>query len=71
MDEDGLCESIARAWASMDGRQDLFDRERKLSVSEAIDSPSFTGTYLGYMAEARELMRRAGLASEILDCRAE
>lgn len=52
---------IARAWASIDGWTDEFDRESQPDVK--YDAPEYTGHYEGYMSEAAELIRRAGLLS--------
>lgn len=61
MRSEEMIERVARAWATMDGKADLFDREKGLPISEHIDDPAFTGAHEGYMEEARELMRRSGL----------
>lgn len=61
MRSEEMIERVARAWATMDGKADLFDREKGLPISEHIDDPTFTGAYEGYMEEARELMRRSDL----------
>ncbi len=59
---DDLVEPFARAWASIDGNAQDFDREKGLPVSAVFDEgEDFTGHYLGYMEEARELLRRAGV----------
>lgn len=57
-----VVERFARAWASIDGRLEEFDRERNkaLPPEEAWESQEWTGHYIGYMAEARELLERAG-----------
>lgn len=57
-----VVERFARAWASIDGRLAGFDRERHkaLPPEEEWDSEDWTGHYIGYMAEARELLKRAG-----------
>lgn len=57
-----VVERFARAWASIDGRLADFDRERNLALppEEEWDSEGWTGHYIGYMAEARELLERAG-----------
>ena len=47
-------EDLARAWASIDGKRDLFDAEKGVSVMDVVD-----GHYLGYMAEAAEVLCRA------------
>jgi|GEM_PF-6640958 hypothetical protein len=61
MRSEEMIERVARAWATMDGKADLFDREKGLPISEHIDDPTFTGAYEGYMEDARELMRRSEL----------
>lgn len=45
---------IARAWASIDGKLEEFDRECRNPNIE-----NDTGTYEGYMTEAVELVARA------------
>jgi len=45
-------EDVARAWASIDGKVGEFDKGRR-------DPCEASGHYVGYMAEAEELMRRA------------
>jgi len=55
-------ERIARAWASIDGKADVFDRERRV---KGLSVHPDTGTYEGYMAEARELMKRSGIMSAL------
>lgn len=57
---DDLIERVARAWASIDGKAETFDREK------AIVYPNWegdSGTYEGYMTEAEELLKRSGLAA--------
>lgn len=49
---------IARAWASIDGKAEFFDAEAK---GMHYDDPEYRGHYEGYMAEARELLKRAGI----------
>lgn len=51
---DVIVERFARAWASIDGKAEAFDRERGL-----LPDDDFTGTFEGYMEEARELLQRA------------
>lgn len=51
----GIVQRFARAWASIDGKSELFDSER----GQQFDPDENTGTYDGYMAEALELLRRA------------
>lgn len=59
---EAVVERFARAWASIDGRLVEFDRERNkaLPPEEERESEEWTGHYIGYMAEARELLERAG-----------
>ena len=52
-----LQERIARAWASMDGKEEYFDREKLCK------NPDY-GYYEGYMADALELMQRAKIPEE-------
>ncbi len=47
-------EDLARAWASLDGKGNEFDKEEGLAASEAALS-----YYLGYLAETEEILRRA------------
>ena len=47
-------EDLARAWSSMDGKREHFDRERDQSAMEAE-----TGHYLGYLVETEEIITRA------------
>jgi hypothetical protein len=54
---DVIVERFARAWASIDGKTEAFDRERGGAVD--FDDPTYTGHFEGYMAEARELLKRA------------
>ena len=49
-----LVEAVARAWASIDGNLDEFDRGKGLDEEE---QPG--GRYIGYMCEAEELLERA------------
>lgn len=59
---DVIVERFARAWASMDGKVETFDRERGLGIPDQEDwkDMNFTGHFEGYMAEAAELLKRAG-----------
>lgn len=53
-------EDIARAWASIDGKRDEFDRGK---VDKEYDDE--VGHYDGYMLEAEDLLARAaGYANE-------
>jgi len=47
-------EDLARAWASLDHKQDEFDKEKGLGALEAAH-----GHHLGYLAETEEILRRA------------
>ncbi len=47
-------EDLARAWASLDGKRDKFDKAKDPGASEAAH-----GHYLGYLSEAEEVLRRA------------
>jgi len=53
-----VVEAFAAAWASIDGKLDAFLREKGGAIHH--DNPTYTGHYEGYMAEANELLRRAG-----------
>ena len=52
---DGTVEDLARAWASMDGKREIFDAEKSMSVAEAEEE----GVNLGYLSEIEEIIRRA------------
>lgn len=58
---DVIIERFARAWASIDGKVEAFDRERGQMAPDKEDweRDGFTGHYMGYMAEAAELLKRA------------
>jgi hypothetical protein len=58
-----IVEAVARAWASIDGHADEFDREKDGGLE--YEDPAFTGHYEGYMAEAQELLNRSGLATAL------
>jgi uncharacterized protein YuzE len=47
-------EDLARAWASLDGKPDKFDKAKDPGTSEAAH-----GHYLGYLSEAEEVLWRA------------
>lgn len=51
-----VVERVARAWASIDGKSSEFDRAKKDREFDRTD-----GSYSGYMAEAKELIKRSGL----------
>ena len=59
---DVIVERFARAWASIDGKAEAFDRERGKPIPdiEDMDDSGFTGHYVGYMEDAKELLKRAG-----------
>jgi hypothetical protein len=52
-------ESVARAWASMDGKAEQFDAG-KVGFVEDVNAG---GHYMGYKEEAKELLKRAGVNS--------
>lgn len=58
---DVVVERFARAWASMDGKAEAFDRERGQPIPDLneMESSGWTGHYVGYMEDARELLKRA------------
>jgi hypothetical protein len=58
---DDIIEEIARAWASIDGKAELFDRCKADQSSE-----DEFGHFEGYMSEARELVNRSPQLSAIL-----
>lgn len=49
--------ALAEAWASIDGKLEPFRAESKLTEIPW-DDPAFTGHYMGYVAEAKELIVR-------------
>lgn len=54
MQKNPSIESIARAWASIDGKLERFDNcKADLSLDDT------DGSYSGYIADTEELMRRA------------
>lgn len=53
--EAAIVEAFAEAWASIDGKLDLFQAEKSLPAG----LPQVSGTYEGYMADAYELLSRA------------
>ncbi len=54
-----MTEPVARAWASIDGKAKWFDDDK---TGKRLD-----GTYEGYMAEARELLKRSGMAAALAE----
>ena len=56
MTYDEIVEKVARAWASIDGKADDFD---KCKADPDLDMAQ--GYYMGYMEEAKELMKRSDL----------
>lgn len=56
MTYDKIVENIARAWASMDGKLDLFEAGK---ADTEFDMKH--GYHMGYIAEAQELVKRSGL----------
>lgn len=51
----GVCiEDLARAWASIEGKEGRFDAGKNKSVFEDKD-----GTYAGFMVEMEEIIERA------------
>lgn len=59
--EPDVVKRVARAWASIDGKLEHFDREAKLKAPIDWDAPDFTSHYIGYIEDAKELIRRAGV----------
>lgn len=57
-----IVERFARAWASIDGKAEAFDREKgkPMPDPEEWEAEGWTGHFDGYMAEAEELLKRAG-----------
>lgn len=55
-DKSATVNAVAEAWASIDGRLDQYEAERdgKVKIFDEI----FRGSYLGYQADAGELIRR-------------
>jgi hypothetical protein len=60
-----VVEAFAEAWASIDGKLDAFNREKGGAIH--YNDPTYTGHYEGYMAEANELLGRAGKRIEAFD----
>jgi len=60
MSEKPEVEALAEVWASIDGRLESFQRERELKepLGNLLDDPTFMGHYVGYIAEAEEMIRR-------------
>jgi hypothetical protein len=54
INNDATVEDMARAWASMDGKEDRFDKGKADPEFDNTD-----GTYSGYCVEAREILERA------------
>jgi hypothetical protein len=54
INNDATVEDMARAWASMDGKVDRFDKGKAEPEFDNTD-----GTYSGYCVEAREILERA------------
>lgn len=50
--------AMAESWASIDGKIGPYRREARGAIRE--DHPDFTGHYLGYQAEAEEMITRLG-----------
>ena len=55
-----VVERVARAWASMDGKADLFDKGKANPRWDLEEGP---GHYAGYIADAEALIERANLRS--------
>lgn len=55
-----IVEAFARAWASIDGKGERFDE-----CKENPEAEEHYGYYEGYMADARELLKRAGCKVEL------
>ena len=56
MTYDEIVENIARAWASIDGKADFFDRGKADP-----DYDNDMGYYMGYIEETKELLKRSGI----------
>lgn len=55
-----IVENVARAWASMDGKLEKFE------ICKADPDIDLTdGYYMGYIADAKELLKRSGLETLI------
>lgn len=59
---DELSERVGRAWASIDGKLHHFIAEKGMPIPMDAEAEGFTGHYVGYIADAEELIRRANLA---------
>lgn len=53
---DSLIENVAKAWASIDGELETYEKSKS---DPSLDMTE--GTYSGYRAEAKELLKRSGL----------
>ncbi len=49
-------EAVAESWASIDGKNEAFQRERDNDID--YKDPTYTGHYAGYVVEASELIKR-------------
>lgn len=60
MTKEEIVEKFARAWASMDGKLEEFEKGK---ADPAYDME--VGHYMGYMTEAEELIKRSGMAAHL------
>lgn len=58
---DDLAERVGRAWASIDGKLHHFIAEKGMPIPQDMEASGFTGHYIGYIADAEELIMRANL----------
>lgn len=56
MTEEQIIEKFARSWASIDGKLESFEKG-KTDTEHDMEH----GHYMGYMAEAKELLKRSGM----------
>lgn len=52
-----IIEVVAEVWSSIDGKDDLFRKEKRNQFDIDLGSTN-TGTYAGYRVEALELLKR-------------
>lgn len=57
-----IVEKVARAWASIDGKAEAFD-EGKKGFTEDLN---VGGHYMGYMEEAKELLKRSDMETMLM-----
>lgn len=66
---DEMKERVARAWASIDGKLDKYERCREAPTFEY--EIELGGYYNGYLADAEALIKRSGIGDRIAELEAE